>query len=198
MKYIISIVAGLLLSACTITQPPLVEYKIAPEIPDRSYQAEGCKEQTLKVLQAFSANSLKLEGMRYREGEFMEHGFNESEWVESPNRAISQELLKSIRASNIFKNVQNYSSRGRSDRVLESSIEDFMQYFSANQKESYVRVVLALTLIDVKTMKIIKSKELSIERKAESADAKSGVEALNLALSDILKQNNSWLEEVCK
>ena len=81
---------------------------------------------------------------------------------------------------------------------MEINIEDFMQYFSDDSKESYANVVISLTLIDSKTSTIVDTKTLSAKLKANTLDANGGVEALGKAFENVLIQARVWLGEVCR
>ena len=197
MKYLVTI-AFLFLTACTVSQPHIVEYRIKPPLPTKSYDATECKEKSIKVSQAFSANSLMVKKMKYTSEGFKEYSFNESEWSQSPNRAITQEIVRSIRASKLFRSVQSYKSRSESELILESTIEDFSQYFNEKEKHSYVKVLLSMSLLDAKTGRVLGMKQFSKKLQSETLDAQGGVKALNRALADTLIQSNVWLNKVCR
>ena len=197
MKYLI-VLTMLLLAGCTVTQPVVSEYRISPYIETIECSGEGCKKQSLKVRQVFSSSSLKSQKMRYAQDGFKEFEYTESEWAQSPNKAISAEIVKSVRASALFTRVNSFKSRSKTNLVLESNVEEFIQYFSEDETSSYVSISISMTLIDAKTAKGIATTTLSKRVDAKTNDAKGGVEALNAALTDILVQNNRWLNSVCQ
>ena len=136
--------------------------------------------------------------MRYVQGDYKEFSFTKSEWTQSPNASISDELLKSIRDTEIFKSVNSYKSRSKSNLILETNVEDFMQYFSEDSKTSYVNIELSVTLIDAMELSPISSTTFTKRVNVKSVNAKGGVEALNKALSELLVDVNNWLELECK
>ncbi|MDQ7042440.1 MAG: ABC-type transport auxiliary lipoprotein family protein [Sulfurimonas sp.] len=192
------IVLVLFLVGCTVTSPPIAEYTLSPEIRLQKHTSKLCKEKSLKVGQAFSSNSLMSKKMSYMQAEYEESVFTQSEWVRTPNKAISDILLKSIRDSGLFKNVSSYKSRVKADLLLEAHIEKFIQYFKDDNKKSYVEVVMTLNLLNAKDSKSIAHSTFSVKVDTKSVDAKGGVIALNTALSKILLETNNWLAGVCR
>lgn len=195
---VIFIAIVLFFAGCTVTQPYVTAYRITPNVKQKEYRATSCKHKSLKIGQLFSSNSLMSRDMRYVEGRFKEFTFTQSQWASNPNKAISAQLVKSIRDTKLFANVSSYKSRSRADLLLETNVEKFMQYFTQESKKSYVKVVLNLNLLDVQSGKSIAN--ITVEKKLDemNADAQSGVIALNRGLGDTLFQTNEWLASVCK
>ena len=159
---------------------------------------EGCKNKSIKIAQAFSSGSLMLLKMDYAQGKNKIFSYSQAQWNESPNHSITNEILKNIRASKLFKNTQISKSRSKNSLILEINIEDFLQYYSNDLKDSFANIVISLTLIDSKTDVIVATKTFSSNVKTNTLDAYGGVKALNSALSDILTQNIEWINGVCK
>jgi len=197
MKYL-WISLFMLMSACTVTQPYIVEYKISPKISNEKSSAKMCKEKSLKVAQVFGSSSLMSHSMKYSKNKYEEHSFTESKWATTPAVAINESIVQSIRSKNIFSNVSSFKSRSRSDFILESDVDEFMQYFSDENNSSFVKVSITMSLIDAKNKKVLKSKMFTEEMNVVNLNAKSGVEELNIALQTVLEQSNEWLEDICK
>lgn len=189
---------ALLFVGCATTQPSITEYTINTNIHSGDSSSKGCFEKSLKVSQAFSTSNLMSLKMNYAQGDYEQFVYSESQWADSPNRAVTSGILKLLREAKLFKSVQTDKSRSKNDFILETNIEDFMQYFSNDSKESYANIVISLTLIDSNTSLIVATKTLSFQVKANTLDAKGGVEALSKALENILVQARDWLGEVCK
>jgi len=198
MKLIFIIIGIFLLSGCTTVKPSITEYKITAKSLNTTNGANGCKDKSLKIAQAFSSSSLMSLKMDYAFQNSKVFSYSQAQWRESPNHAVTMEVLEKIRSSNLFENVQISKSRSKNDLVLEINIEDFLQYYSKDVKDSFVKILISFTLIDSKTNSIIATKTLSSNVNTTSLDAYGGVEALNTALSDVLSQNIEWLNEVCK
>ncbi len=197
MKKILILLSIVLLSGCVTTKPSITEYRVVAKTSKARSVVDGCKEKSLKIAQAFSSSSLMSLKMDYVQEESKIFSYSQAHWNESPNHSVTKEILKKIRDSKLFKNVQISRSRSKNSWVLETNIEDFLQYYSEGLKDSFAKVIISLTLIDSKTNSVIATKTFNSKVNTNTLDAEGGVEALNKALSDILTQNIEWLNGVC-
>ncbi len=195
---IVWIILIVFLAGCTVTKPHISEYTLAPMLQKQEYISKSCKEKSLKIGQVFSSNSLMSHKMKYITDKYQESVFTQSEWARSPNRLISDELIKGIRSSGLFANVSSFKSRAKTDLLLETHVEKFIQYFEQESEKSYVEVVITLNLINTKKSKSISHATFNSKLDTLSVDAKGGVVALNSALSNVLLKTNDWLEDVCR
>lgn len=189
----------LFITGCSIVpHPAITEYRIdTKNIEFKHKKGDGCISKSLKVAEAFSSSLLMSSDMSYVTDNNKQFTYTQSQWSQSPNHAITSEILNLLRDMKIFKTVQISKSRTRNDLILETSIDEFMQYFINNGKESYVEVRISLTLVDTKTSKAISTKTFSSKVDSISLDAEGGVVALNKALVNVLKQSSNWLMEIC-
>lgn len=197
MKKILILLSIVLLSGCVTTKPSITEYRVVAKTSKARSVVDGCKEKSLKIAQAFSSSSLMSLKMDYVQEESKIFSYSQAHWNESPNHSVTKEILKKIRDSKLFKNVQISRSRSKNSWILETNIEDFLQYYSEGLKDSFAKVIISLTLIDSKTNSVIATKTFNSKVNTNTLDAEGGVEALNKALSDILTQNIEWLNGVC-
>ena len=186
-----------LFAGCSTTAPAISEYRINANLKAKEFSQTGCKDNSLKIAQAFSSSDLMIQSMSYGEGDFKQFQFSESQWADSPNRAITSEILSYIKKTKLFKNVQTSKSRSKNRFLLEINIEDFMQYFSEDTKNSYVKVVIALTLIDTKTNDVLSTETFTKRVEVENINAEGGVKSLNKALNDVIAESGEWLGRVC-
>ena len=197
-KLLLIAITAFLFIGCSTTTPAISEYRINVKPTASAFTQTGCKEDSLKVAQAFSSTSLMTHDMNYGQGTHKQYKFTQSQWAESPNRAISTEIVEYLKSTKLFKNVQISKSRSKNGLILETNIEDFMQYFSEDEKESFVSVRINLTLIDVKTSKVLATKTFESKIEVDSINADAGVKNLNIALEKVLNSSGKWLSEVCK
>ena len=61
-----------------------------------------------------------------------------------------------------------------------------------------VKVKYNLTLIDMKTSKVISSKTFEHTHDAKTLDANGGVEALTEALREAFKDSMNWINGICQ
>ncbi len=198
MRYLIISLVVILFVGCTTTTPPKSEFRINPNILSKKLNISGCSDKSLKVAQAFSSNTLMSQSMNYGIGDTKQYAYSKSQWSLTPNRAITDEFLVLLREMKIFKSVQISKSRSKNDFILEINIEDFMQYFNADSSNSYVNVLISLTLIDSKTNYVFATKTFSAKIDTLSLDANGGVIGLNKALANVLSQSGDWFGEVCR
>jgi len=198
MKYIYMVISLFLLLGCTPTTPKATEYRLNLKMQTEPLSEQKCKKDSLKVGQSFSANALKSLDMHYGLGEYKRLVFSQALWAESPNKAITMAITKYIREIKLFKNVQISKSRSRNGLLLETDIEDFMQYFSEDEKSSYANVRISFTLIDSKNSQVISTKTFSQKERVMSNNANGGVIALNKAVEKLLQESGKWLSGVCR
>ena len=197
MRYIL-IAASFFLSGCVTLKTPITEYRIETAMAQEKSISQECRDKSLKIVEAFSPNSLMTLSMEYAESDGRVFAYTQSRWQESPKDALTLQLLKSIRASDIFGSVDTAKSRSKSSMILEAHLEEFLQFYSQDMQSSYALISVSFSFIDTKTNSVVAHKSLSAKVDTKSADAKGGVEALNNALTKVLQENRAWLDEVCK
>ena len=197
MRYYLIILVGLWFGGCSVTKPPLTEYSIDINLPIIESTSKECSLKSIKVAQSFSSNKLKTLNMNYAQDNTKIYTYSLSVWAESPNDAITSQVVKILREKKIFNNVQISRSRAKSDFILEVNIEKFIQSFNKDLTNSYADVFITFSLIDAKTNKVIASQNFKAKEGA-LGDANGGVKALTNALSTVLVKSTDWLEEVCR
>jgi len=194
--WIISI--GLFIATgCTSLTPPQNEYRLDSSAEVMKARKTRCIQKTLKVDQASSDKLFMSLKIYYVQGKYAQYAYARSRWVESPNDKITEEITRYLRKIQLFRSVQNADSKTKNNFRLEINIEDFMQYFDKNEKNSYVNVVITCNLVDDVTHKIVATKTFHANAKTKSDNALGGVKALSRALNTILKQCGLWLQGVC-
>ncbi len=187
-----------ILSGCSGAQPPVTEYRIDSKISNSALDSKGCLDVSLKVAQAFSPSKLISQDMSYALGDHKQFTYSQSQWADSPNRAITSEIVKLLRETELFKSIQISKSRSKNDWILETNIEEFMQYFNEDSTSSYSSVSISMNIIDSRTNYVIATKSFRSRIETKTLDAFGGVKALNNALRDVLQQSAEWFEGVCK
>lgn len=198
MRFFLYMAALLLFWGCTTLKPTVAEYMMSVKEDVAKSNAQGCRKKSLKVAQAFSSASLLSLQMEYAEANDKVFVYSQSQWQESPNSFITSELFESIRDFELFGSVNTFGSRVKTDLVLETNIEEFMQFYTQDMSSSYVNVLISLTLIDTKTSTVIATKTFRSKVKTKTADALGGVEAYREALAEIVTNKRVWLEEICR
>ncbi|MFA5460806.1 MAG: ABC-type transport auxiliary lipoprotein family protein [Sulfurimonas sp.] len=198
MKILLTLITVFLFVGCTTMKPHVTEFRVITKDTHIKSISKGCKENSLKISQAFSSASLLSLNMDYTESDNQIFSYSQAQWQESPNSFITSALYKSIRDSALFKSVHSFKSRVKSDFVLEIDVEEFMQFYTKDMSSSYVNVIISLSLVDAKTNNVISTSKFISKIDTKTADADGGVEALSLALDEIISKNIEWLEGECK
>lgn len=198
MKILLTLITVFLFVGCTTMKPHVTEFRVITKDTHIKSISKGCKENSLKISQAFSSASLLSLNMDYTESNNQIFSYSQAQWQESPNSFITSALYKSIRDSALFKSVHSFKSRVKSDFVLEIDVEEFMQFYTKDMSSSYVNVIISLSLVDAKTNTVVKANKFSSKIDTKTQDADGGVEALSLALDEIISKNIEWLEGECK
>ncbi|MDD3475879.1 MAG: ABC-type transport auxiliary lipoprotein family protein [Sulfurimonas sp.] len=198
MKILLTLITVFLFVGCTTMKPHVTEFRVITKDTHIKSISKGCKENSLKISQAFSSASLLSLNMDYTESDNQIFSYSQAQWQESPNSFITSALYKSIRDSALFKSVHSFKSRVKSDFVLEIDVEEFMQFYTKDMSSSYVNVIISLSLVDAKTNTVVKANKFSSKIDTKTQDADGGVEALSLALDEIISKNIEWLEGECK
>jgi len=196
MRVVVSSLVLLFFMACSTTYPAVTYYRVTTL--HKSLQKGVCKKDSIKVAQSLLPSSLMSKKMRYVVGEYEEGTFHQSAWAEELNRAISDAIVTSLRDANLFATVTSYKSTAVTEYRLESSVAEFTQHFSRDEKHSFVKLDITFMLVDNATSKVIATKHIVKEFPTQSADAKGGVRALNSALQESLREMQIWLEKSCK
>ncbi|MGE4419641.1 MAG: ABC-type transport auxiliary lipoprotein family protein [Sulfurimonas sp.] len=195
---ILLIILTLLFSGCTTIKPAIAEYYLTAKDIKVKNDALGCRDKSLKIANVFSSSSLVSSKMEYMQADNKVYSYSQSQWQESPNSMVESILLKTMRESELFSSVHPSKSRIKSSLILETNIEEFMQFFSKDLKTSHVKVTINFSLIDTKTNQVVAHKSFSSQVDARTSDAKGGVDAFREALSEILTKNLEYLSGVCR
>jgi len=195
---ILLIILTLLFSGCTTIKPTIAEYYLTAKDIKVKNDVLGCRDKSLKIANVFSSSSLLSSKMEYMQAENKVYSYSQSQWQESPNSMVASILLKTMRESELFSSVHSSKSRVKSSLILETSIEEFMQFFSKDLKASHVKVTINFSLIDTKTNQVVSDKSFSSQVDARTPDAQGGVESFREALSEILTKNLEYLSGVCR
>ncbi|HUH43322.1 MAG TPA: hypothetical protein VLZ29_09395 [Sulfurimonas sp.] len=198
MKILLTLITVFLFVGCTTMKPHVTEFRVITKDTHIKSISKGCKENSLKISQAFSSASLLSLNMDYTESDNQIFSYSQAQWQESPNSFITSELYKSVRDSALFKSVHSFKSRVKSDFVLEIDVEEFMQFYTKDMSSSYVNVIINLSLVDAKTNTVVGTNKFISKIDTKTLDADGGVEALSLALDEIKYKNIEWLEGECK
>jgi len=201
MKFILPILVLVLFVGCTTKVPVATKYKISTKVDLKDIlnkENTTCKSQSLKVMQSFSSGMLMSKEMYYVVDSSKVYPYSAAQWATTPNRIVSDSYFKMLRDLDIFKSIQNSKSRTKASWLLETNVEDFMQYYENDNTKSYVIVSINLTIFESASSQVLATKVFKSKIDVDILDANGGVVALNKALSKILSSSATWINEECK
>ena len=180
------------------TVPAKNEYRLDVKTLREVYSSKECQTKVLQVVNIDSYDPVQSRGIYYAIGDYELFTYSKSNWQGIPSKAIKNALITALRQSGIFKDAASNRSNVQADLVLEYSVEDFMQYFTTDLKESKVTVKIHFSLLDAKNSKLLASNTIEQTLPSDTLDAIGGVKALSRALGEVLKENTTWLDTTCK
>ena len=200
MKLVIPIFLLFIFTGCgtKVAVPTKFKLNTPTDLYQISNESSKCKDESLKIMQSFSSSMLMSKEMYYVVDSNKVYPYSAAQWAITPNRIVSDEYFKMLRDLNLFSSVGNSKSRTNTSWLLETKLEDFMQYYENDNSSSYVIVSINLTILDSQKSEVISTKLFKSKMVVDIVDASGGVVALNKALSDVLSQSALWLNETCK
>ncbi len=192
------VVLVVIISGCSITKtvPSKTEYRLlSPDVT--KIQSSPCESITIKLEPIQSSNTLLDYRMYYTMDSIQQRYYNESLWAQSPNKMIEQILKNVMIESKLFASVLDYRSNADTQWRYEVRILDCMQYFK-DDGSSYVKLSMDFVVIKNIGMQVVASKHFEVVLPTETSDAQGGVVALNKAVSQIVQESNSWLQNECQ
>jgi len=197
MRYILGWISVIVLAGCSVSTPAVSEYRLAPTSEVKQEKALACAH-TLKVQNLLSSAALMTQRLYYGVGQYKQFAYTQAAWSDTPQKKIGDLYVALLREREIFQSVHSYRSNVLTDRTLEIVVDDFMQYYDEDYKNSHAKVGLTLTLIDTAAKKPLATKSFKARKQTPSLDAQGGVDALNEALKEVMQESTLWLEGECK
>jgi cholesterol transport system auxiliary component len=184
------------MSACVSPTPAPQEFILMPKLDLNAVKVDNRVLKTIKIENSYSDTVFKSSNMYYVQNREKQFSFSKSKWAYPLNSMINENIIKMVRDLKLFKFVQSVKSKTKSEYTLESTINDFKQYFYNNDTKSYVKSSITFTLLNSNTHEILASKTFESKVDVDTLNAVGGVKALNNSLNDVLIDAALWLSEV--
>ena len=180
-------------SACSFKQlEPLKQYSLK-EPTIKPVSGSKYKDKVLKVVYPLSVGANLGYKISYLYLKNQDGGYYlNSQYKEQLNYQITRILINTLSKSNLFKNVVPNESDVVEDLRLESTIFKIEHQIRADNS-SYAILDIEFRLIDMDSMKIIKSKRFRYTKECRSTDAKGFIEALNEIFEELSYDLINWL-----
>ncbi len=151
-------------------------------------------DKIIKIATPKSTKEIKKNKILYAKMPYQREAYAYSRWSDTPNHLIEQFLVSLLNENGLFKAAVPATSKAKSQWILESTIENFYQYFDEKNR-SFGVVKIRFFLINQKDKKLIVKHYFKAKVPTSSLDAKGGVKALNEALEQIGIQLSNWLKQ---
>jgi cholesterol transport system auxiliary component len=184
-----AVLAGVLaLGACTQFQPVKSDaprlFALQAEL-DPAPAAPGAS-LTLAVSSPRAAPGYDSPRMVYVRKTYELESFSKNQWVDTPAHMLAPLLTRALEGSGKFRAVVQSRNSVAADLRLDTEIMRLQQEFTAHP--SRVRLTLRGQLIDVKSARVLASREFDIVEDAASEDPYGGVVAANRAVRRALAE----------
>ena len=184
---------SIVIGGCSTTKlPPTNAYDISIASTSGSNANTALTDKVIRIAIPRSTAAIMSRNILYQDQQYSLNAYAFSKWSDTPNRMLSNLFLTSIGDSGIFKVALPADSRGKSDYILESSLQQFHQQIDSGNI-STAKIRIGFYLIETKSGKVIATREFSSSEKTASKDAKGGVQALNEAARLVNKELLAWL-----
>lgn len=181
----------LFIHACTSAKlPPTTSYTITtPALMQKSAASDA--NRIIRIAMPTSTAAIMSRNILYQEDDYSLNAYSFSKWSDTPNRMIANLILNRLAGSQLFRAVLPADSRGKSDYVLETTIQQFYQQIEADRSSRAV-IHIACYLIDARG-KVIATREFNSTHKAPATNAAGAVSALNQGVVAISNDLMDWL-----
>jgi cholesterol transport system auxiliary component len=112
--------------------------------------------------------------------------FTKNRWADSPARMLTPLFLQTLQATRHFQAVVSMPYMDNADVRLDTELLSLQQDFT--QKPSQVRMVLLAQLVNMKTHKVLATRQFVFAEKTAQDDPYSGVIAANQIVTKLLPQ----------
>jgi cholesterol transport system auxiliary component len=122
--------------------------------------------------------------------------FAHSEWVDTPARMLAPLIVAALENGGAFRAVVLTPSAASGDLRLDTEIVRLQHEFGAGP--SHVRFTLRAYLVEVKTRRVLASREFDASVPASSEDPYGGVLAANRAIQNVLGELAAFCAEAAR
>jgi len=184
----------------TTTTPPPAFYALdssrdeaaMPAVKSRRWR-DGNPAPTLIVNPPHAAAGFDSQRIIYVRAPHQLEYFAHSEWVDTPARMIVPLIVAAVEDSGAFRAVVLTPSAAAGDLRLDTEIIRLQQDFSS--QPSQVRFTLRAYLVDNTTRQVLAQREFDARVAATGDDPRSGVQAANRAVHQVLESLAGFCSE---
>jgi len=190
-KIIIYILIALFFGGCSIKDVgrPILKYAIF----DGSHINANIKtDKILKISQFKAPSNLLGSKIWYKRDSLATNSYLYSSWNEDFSSIIEHDIANRLYKSGLFKSVFERNSKAKADLSLEGEIINAIQ--NVSKDGASVSFEIRLYLIDLKSSKLIASKDFLYHRTCASIDAIGAIKAYKQIIKIFNKEVVLWLK----
>jgi len=194
-KIIIYVLITLFFGGCSIKDVgrPILKYAIF----DGSHINANIKtDKILKISQFKAPSNLLGNKIWYKRDSLGTNAYLYSSWNEDFSSIIEHDIANRLYKSGLFKSVFERYSKAKADLSLEGEIINVVQ--NVSKDGASVSFEIRLYLIDLKSSKLIASKDFLYHKRCESIDAIGAVKAYRQIIKIFNKEVVLWLKTLVK
>lgn len=189
LKYLFLFVGMTLLTSCSSllgpvqTTPPNV-YLLNPNFPTVHQAKTSATNLTLLVAKPTSALWINNNHMVYQQKPNELRDFSKNQWADTPSNMIQPLLVQALQRTRYFHAVVAAPFSANYDEQLDVHLLDFYQDFT--HVPSQYRIKAQIVVINSSTNHVIATTQYSISVPARFDTPKGGVDAANIAVTQLL------------
>lgn len=194
-KIIIYILITLFLGGCSIKDvgKPISKYTIF----DQSHINVNIKTgKILRISQFKAPFNLLGDKIWYKRDSLSTNSYLYSSWSEDFPSIIEHDIANRLYKSGLFKSVFEKYSKAKADLSLEGEIINAVQ--NVSKDGASVSFEIRLYLIDIKSSRLIASKDFAYHKRCTSVDAVGAIKAYDQIIKIFNKEVISWLKTLVK
>ena len=197
MRWIFTVLLALALGGCAARKIPATQYYTidtrTPRLEEVALRAP--RFDSLEIAMVHPTRLTNSSNIFYLDAGHRQQPYSYSRWYETVDTMLENKLLLAIERANVAKTVVGKISGATTSWRLEIAVFDFIQDFTQKER-SKARVSLLATLLDNRSKKVVAAKLFTKEIPSPSDDARGGVEALNEATDEVVREMIGWLSSL--
>ncbi|MEN9946423.1 MAG: hypothetical protein RLZZ293_809 [Pseudomonadota bacterium] len=197
------LILGINLSSCSIFEPvkirPITNYIIADKNIGSSSTKNNCSaDAKLGIIYVSPTRAFQpynLSKLYYTESDFQINSFGYSQWISEPTELITQEIIKNISASCMFKNVVTSNALANAKYRLVTVLVLMRQEINPTEHNKVqAHMILATQLINIDSNQVIATKVFD-QVTPTTTGPKGLVDGVNSMFSQYNQQLLTWLQQ---
>jgi cholesterol transport system auxiliary component len=187
IKQILIVIACFIVSSCSLFSPINVKQSnqyVLNKLPNLPPQSRH--RTTILIAPPMTRPIYNTTQMIYTDKQYQVKYYVKNEWAETPSQMLKLLLVQSLQKTHYFRSVVTLPYSGEYDYVLNTTILDFQQDFTAEQP--MMKILVDVKLVRASNNRLIASTHFSLAAPMSHASPYAGVIASNQAVAVLLNR----------